>query len=690
MIRCPKCNTELPEGARFCAKCGESTKHQSIPASSSTPKKEEAAKNATAFKTTILQTPFMFPQAIPNTPTQEVPATPTPSHTVHPATKYTPPARPASDKMKAIPPVTTRPTEPLASPAAPEKKQSEIESKGKEQSAQFAQPKTLLARPTSGQVTLPAPLTAQGKTLASQPPRSHPAQPTSQAYAGPRQKPAPTQQRIPPLPQSTWVEHDQARQPEQMVRSSTQPPTRPAGTMNGNGYAPDPAFIAEENIVSFAATSKAVERWRSSWRDLQRAEAGPATGVSRGHASVPEPLLAMQNSFARMRAIIMPGRQQQKQQKRAADFRFWMTVFLMVCLMGGLAAYVVSTYLPNARLAASVAPAGDTPPASLSIAGTQSATFTPGQLIRLHGENFGANDTITFLLDMNVPITDHGGKQLSTQSNSHGQFTITLSIGSAWSIGPHLIQAQDSHTDQSAYLNIQIGLGDTPVASSDKLALSINGKPISSTLTFHATVGQPNPGGERITLTNISGTPFQWSVMAIADNNLGWLVLDKANTQGVLDTQGTDSIGVGILASSLQSRATPYKGRLIFTINGTEQLTLPVQLQVRDSKAEVAISPNPVIGIANADGTCKAGMTLTLINLSNEVITWDVQTSSTQDQNFLQFNGKPGLNGELTPSGQTDDILVINVSCTGVHAGQNIPLRVGYNGLSQTIPVYIQ
>ena len=61
-----------------------------------------------------------------------------------------------------------------------------------------------------------------------------------------------------------------------------------------------------ENDESFVATSLAAEHWRTSWRNRQRTEAGPATIVTRGHSPVPEPLLAMQNSLLRMRAIIEP------------------------------------------------------------------------------------------------------------------------------------------------------------------------------------------------------------------------------------------------------------------------------------------------------------------------------------------------------------------------------------------------
>jgi hypothetical protein len=111
---------------------------------------------------------------------------------------------------------------------------------------------------------------------------------------------------------------------------------------NGNGAnsaanrEDSPLFSPE----SFAYTSKAAEHWRNSWRDLQNAEAGPAGDVSKDQASVPAPLAATQNSFIRMRAI-------KQKQDAIENFGFWVTLFLMICLFGGLGAYIVYSYLPG-------------------------------------------------------------------------------------------------------------------------------------------------------------------------------------------------------------------------------------------------------------------------------------------------------------------------------------------------------
>src|SRR5436853_4488314 len=79
-------------------------------------------------------------------------------------------------------------------------------------------------------------------------------------------------------------------------------------------FAPSDDFNEiEDNFESYAATSKAAERWRTSWRNRQRSEAGPATLVSRGQSDVPEPLMAMQQILARIHAIIAPSNKKNKQ-----------------------------------------------------------------------------------------------------------------------------------------------------------------------------------------------------------------------------------------------------------------------------------------------------------------------------------------------------------------------------------------
>ncbi len=244
----------------------------------------------------------------------------------------------------------------------------------------------------------------------------------------------------------------QGRQQTPVVRSSTTPsrqpppahdldklPTSHLPSTNGQNGLGNEQTIPLLSPESFIATSKAAEHWRDSWRDRQYAEAGPAENVSRGHAAVPMPLMAMQHSFARMRAITRT-----KNDGRRTNFRFWITLFLLMCIIAGLGTYVVSTYLPTSPVgAAQILPPAHTAQPSLALEGNSSGTFAIGQVIHLHGDHFGPNDAITFLLDTTSPLTGAGGKQISTHAESQGAFDVALTIGSDWTTGTHTIEAVD-------------------------------------------------------------------------------------------------------------------------------------------------------------------------------------------------------------------------------------------------------
>src|SRR5260370_3143447 len=98
------------------------------------------------------------------------------------------------------------------------------------------------------------------------------------------------------------------------------------------------------------------------------------------------PLMAMQRSFARMRAIARTNKD-----GRRTNFRFWITLFLLLCIIAGLGAYIVSTYLPNSPVGAAqvVPPANTAQPtftlpllqAKSRIPRKSSATLTIGQAI---------------------------------------------------------------------------------------------------------------------------------------------------------------------------------------------------------------------------------------------------------------------------------------------------------------------
>jgi len=211
----------------------------------------------------------------------------------------------------------------------------------------------------------------------------------------------------------------------------------------------------EDNFESYAATSKAAERWRTSWRNRQRDEAGPATSVSRGQSLVPEPLMAMQHSLARMRAIIAPSGKQNKQ-----NGSFWITILLMASLIVGLGAFIISTYLPDPGTALPAGAPGapiptDTPQPGLRMEGPQLAAIPQRQLLHLHGENFDAGAPIIFLLDGTTTISGTNGLEISLLTSDKSTFDIAMPT-TKWSISVHLIQARDNKNGQSAYLYIRV------------------------------------------------------------------------------------------------------------------------------------------------------------------------------------------------------------------------------------------
>src|SRR5260370_12199866 len=161
------------------------------------------------------------------------------------------------------------------------------------------------------------------------------------------------------------------------------------------------------------------------------------------------PLMAMQRSFARMRAIARTNKD-----GRRTNFRFWITLFLLMCIIAGLGTYIVSTYLPNSPVgAAQVVPPANTAQPSLTLQVPQAksrlppnpgGTFAIGQVIHLHGDHFSSNDAITFLLDSTSHITTHPhAKQIHSLPDIQGAFDVALTIGSYWTTGRHTIQRGD-------------------------------------------------------------------------------------------------------------------------------------------------------------------------------------------------------------------------------------------------------
>ncbi len=445
------------------------------------------------------------------------------------------------------------------------------------------------------------------------------------------------------------------------------------------------ALFPSERIT---ATSKAAEHWRRSWRERQYAEAGPAENVSRGQARVPSPLTAMQNSFIRMRAALRGNGQDGKR----GGFGFWLTLALMLCLIFGLSGYIIYTYLPNASYnAASISHSSAPASPVLTIAGNVPSGFIAGQQIHLHGANFGANDQISFTLDTTTPVASSTGGPLVVQSDNSGAFDAAIPVTSSWQTGMHTLQAVDNRTHQSAFLNIQVNPAVTPETTSANLSLTQNGKPVQ-VLSFQGVLGRGNLPDQTITITNTSGAPLDWSVAASADHNLNWLFVIDNRTFGHLDISQPDTVRIGANITGLQVSPPnkPYTGNLLFTINGNEQLTVPVQLTITNPTPEMVFSPNPLVATAKPDGTCLNGATLTLINLGTQVITWSAVPDATGNLQFIDDQGKVLEHGTLNPSGINGDTVVLTLRCSQVQAGQKYHVVVYANTTSWSMMVLIR
>jgi hypothetical protein len=442
-------------------------------------------------------------------------------------------------------------------------------------------------------------------------------------------------------------------------------PTKHFNDQNGLADTPTVDLVRPASLI---ATSKAAEHWRKSWRDQQYAEAGPAENVSRGQASVPMPLMEKQQSFARMRAIARNNQLHQK--RRAPNFGTWTMLFLMICLIVGLGGYIVWSYLPNSPfgLTQSVKPVSTSQP-SLTIEGSTSTTVKIGQTIPLHGAHFGANHTITFLLDMATPLVDANGKNISSQTNGQGVFDATVSIDRHWTTGTHSIEAVDSSSNVNAFMTLQVIPAGTPTTNSTDLSVTIDNQAVRM-LTFKAVIGQANSEPQRITITNKSETPLNWTAAASASNNLSWLIINDNSTFGQLDISQPHDILISVNIVGLKvTPHKPYTGQIVFTIDNVQQLTVPVQLWISDAASEMVFSPNPIVAQLGSGNTCKPGVTLTLINLGTAPISWTVNPD---DKDKIQFvnNGHISEQGILLPSGQPGDSVVLNLQCSAIQKGQ--------------------
>jgi zinc-ribbon domain len=719
MYRCPRCNVELSLDARFCPRCGFNQTNARM--------QKVAPQQAARSNTPVTPAPSINP----GTPTDLPPTPPTPpASSLHSsqdeATRILSPRPKQKQKQNeqantpVLPPVLS-PTLGIRQKISP----TPVENIRQQENKDAVPPNTITISPVKTN-TPPKP----GNTASATPPP-----PSGQATAPEKSRPyvdqsAPsTNQEHPHVgerPTDTKLEGKQPSADEakpqgfsltkrymseqetrhqaafpvnnaastpanmspsrQMQNEATpQPPDMQQGveampTMPHLNIVQDFDPFMGEGAESLIATSKAAEHWRQSWRDRQHDEAGPAVGITRGQADVPEPLMAMQHSIARMRAIILPKNTGNTPGK---NFGFWVTFILLLCIIGGLCAYVISTYAPSAQLAAQISGAGSVSP-TLTLQGTHTNTIKAGQTLHLHGTYFGPNHAITFILDT-TPLSTN-----PVQSNAKGAFDASLAIPATWLTGSYALQAQDNKSGLHAFLDLQILPGTPAMSNNTPLVLTINDQPLPTTgMAFQAVMGKNYETSQRITFTNSGNVPVQWSASALADNNLNWLVINDGQVGGTLDIQGTDSVDISVNTVGLTSSTKPYLGSFILTVNQTQAI-VPVSLTVQNTALEVVVNPNPVIAyLQGGGGTCKP-TTLTLINLSSQVVTWNANPYDA-DKPHIHLDNLTTDQGSLDPEGLPNDTKVIQITCIGAQVGEKLyHISVYYNGVAVNVPVTVR
>ncbi len=692
MYYCPRCKAKVPPEALYCTRCGFNATSARLNAFTNKTNKSNGSHRPNGLEKSLPGT--MTSQVQPGMPQVASPTMPPPvpqpippqvrsiqpetRRVIHPHnastpfTASTPMARTSSfpnnagQMIPATPPVLAPPMPHM--PHMPDT--PVISTKGQTNPSIPTRPvPSHLQQPTQAHIT-PAHLLAiqQSPSMPSTPP----ALPTPAAPMPPQtSRVQPGQQNV--STQGQWnhpqVSTVQPVRTQQIQQRQTEPP-RPVTSNTSN---------TTRSAESFVVTRNAAERWRTSWRNKQRSEAGPATEVSRGQSSVPEPLMAMQYSLARIRAIVKP------QQRKKHISVFWVSIVLMTCLIIGLGTFILSTYMGNTVTSTAVY-TPPTPPPGLSVKGPQGVTIQAGQMLHVHGSNFDAGDPILFLLDGANSISGTDGKEIAIQVSNQGTFDVNLPVATSWSNGPHVIEAEDNKSGQTAYLSIQIGSRTlTSVNSVRGLALS------KSHLNFQAYIGQGNPKEQFITLTNSSNTAIPWTAKAVTDDSLNWLTIDPTTTSGIINAGSTAQVGIETIIGSLKNNMPPYTGDIILSINGQEQLIVPVTLLVQES-AEWIFSPNPVTDVLSPqDGTCKAGATLTMINLGNVPVYWHILTSNAAKPHIqFMLNGIVHMQGMLSPSGQNNDTQVLTLKCTNVQIGASYPFKIDANNIPWNSTVLIQ
>ncbi len=127
----------------------------------------------------------------------------------------------------------------------------------------------------------------------------------------------------------------------------------------------------------------------------------------------------------------------------------------------------------------------DTPGLALTLLDKE--PFLPGGTIHVHGQGFTHNNKVIFTLDS--PQLPSNVPPVSVQTDAHGDFTTTLSLGYGLVPGLHLLIAHDVKTDSFAALPFRIEPGDFGKAATATPASAVPGA------TVTPTPGQPAGGG---------------------------------------------------------------------------------------------------------------------------------------------------------------------------------------------------
>jgi len=650
--------------ARFCPRCGYTPGARSAAqANPESPMPEISPASHVPVNTDILPPPE----------DASLPAPAAPVRVIQPRVKRTP----LHTAQSRQPPSQTRPPAEenelpahlrSLSPAAP----ARFPQAAKPHTSQFKRLRYQTPTSVPNPANLPETAHSAGQPGPQQPPHAQTTPPDQRAPA------PPTMRAVPVADQQTRRFAAEPTRREQIAE-------QPTGQLPAEAVKPHPALITSDyasNAASFGVTSRAAERWRTSWRDRQYLEEQPAAAVSRGQSAVPEPLSVMQQSLARMRAIAAPQRAARNQEN--STLSFWIGLVLMVCLIGGLGAFIISSYVPDGNSATQVYSTQVRPPPGLTLEGQQTASITQGQTLHIHGENFSAGAPIIFLLDNTTAISGANGQQIALITSDQGSFDAALPVTAQWPSGPHLIVAENNKSGQSAYLSITINPAPPSASSTASASLSAN------SLLFQTRIGQDNPREQFVALTAASAV--QWTASAGTDNHLSWLAVDPNTVSGNLSSGARARVGVEVMAAGLPGSTTPYTGQVVFTINQTGQLTLPVKLYVHDSVDEIVISPNPLIGIVSQAGnTCQNGAALTLVNLGNAAVNWTLSLDAATARH-IQFTaqGNPAPQGRLSPAGQPGDTQVLALQCKQVQSGAAYQFTVTANGTPWVGTVSIQ